>query len=65
MHDNIIKSYKKYLSCRESQPFYEPKVSRTSYSYTQGAFTFLYVEINKLEKETKINSAKKSKFILD
>lgn len=71
-YNRILSAYKNYLSCRESQPYYEPKVSRMPYSYTQGAFTFLYVEIGKQEMENKIQEklkltklTTKNRFILD
>lgn len=53
MKGTILSMYKNVLICRESIPYYEPKNSRTPYSFHPGAFTFLYIAINKQEKENK------------
>jgi len=60
-----LEKYREVLVYRNAVPYYEPMVSRTPYSYHQGVFTFLYIEINKQRKEIKRTVSKKSLFILD
>jgi len=59
-----LERYKTVLVYRETVPYYEPMVSRSSYSYHQGVFTFLYIELNRQGKEKQMER-KKSLFILD
>jgi hypothetical protein len=64
--DDSLANYRTVLAYRESVPYYEPMVSRSSYSYHQGVFTFLYIEINRQNKEKKQKmESKKSLFILE
>ena len=68
MKGTILSMYKNALICRETIPYYEPKNSRSSYSYHPGAFTFLYIAINIQEKERKnkkITLSRVGGFILD
>jgi hypothetical protein len=61
-----LANYRAVLAYRESVPYYEPMVSRSSYSYHQGVFTFLYIEINRQNKEKKQKMERqKSLFVLD
>lgn len=64
--DDTLANYRAVLAHRESVPYYEPMVSRSSYSYHQGVFTFLYIEINRQNKEKKQKmESKKKLFILE
>jgi len=53
-----LDNYKAVLAYRETVPYYEPMVSRSSYSYHQGVFTFLYIELNRQGKERKLERNK-------
>lgn len=62
-----LDNYKAVLAYREAVPYYEPMISRSSYSYHQGVFTFLYIEINRQNKEKKQKKMVRTKslFILE
>ena len=53
MKSTILSMYKQALACRKSVSQYEPNQSRSSYSFHPGVFTFLYIALNKQEKERK------------
>jgi len=60
-----LDNYKAVLAYRETVPYYEPMVSRSSYSYHQGVFTFLYIELNRQGKERKLERNKHTWFIIN
>ena len=60
-----LDNYKAVLAYRETVPYYEPMVSRSSYSYHQGVFAFLYIELNRQGKEKSWNVKKACLYLMN